>query len=161
MIEFRTAKPSEAERLSELAVISKAHWGYSSEFMETCRAELSHTPEQLANEKYIYNVAVKNETIIGFYKLENIHQQTILLEALFVDPSMIGLGVGRELYEHAKQTGAAKGAEFIEVQSDPHAEGFYKSMGMKVTGKEQSGSIEGRYLPTLKTSIRIDTKHAI
>ncbi|WP_371194556.1 GNAT family N-acetyltransferase [Glaciecola sp. SC05] len=153
MTKFRTAKPSEAERLSALAITSKAHWGYSLEFMEACKAELSHTPEQLANEKCIYIVAVKNKSIIGFYKLENIYQQTILLEALFIDPSMIGRGVGRELYEHAKQTGAARGAEFIEVQSDPNAEGFYKSMGMEVTGKEQSGSIEGRYLPILKISI--------
>jgi GNAT superfamily N-acetyltransferase len=157
MIEFRTAKPSEAEKLYKLAIVSKAHWGYSSEFMEACKDELSHTPHQLASEEYIYNVAVKNESIIGFYKLENIHQETILLEALFVDPTVIGVGVGRKLYEHAKQVGADNGAEFIEVQSDPNAEGFYKSVGMKITGKEPSGSIEGRYLPTLKTSIRIDT----
>ena len=157
MIEFRTAKPSEAEELSELAIVSKAHWDYSSEFMEACKDELSHTPEQLANEEYIYNVAVKNESIIGFYKLENIHQEIILLEALFIDPSVIGEGIGRKLYEHAIQAGAAIGALSIEVQSDPNAEGFYKSVGMRVTGKQQSGSIEGRYLPTLKAVIRSNT----
>lgn len=157
MIEFRTAKLSEAEELSELAMVSKAHWGYSSEFMEACKSELSYTREQLANKESIYTVAVKNESIIGFYKLENIHQKTILLEALFINPSMIGMGVGRQLYEHAKQTCITNRAMFIEVQSDPNAEGFYKSVGMSVTGKQQSGSIEGRYLHILKMLIRSHT----
>ena len=157
MIEFRTAIPNEAKLLSELAISSKAHWGYSLEFMDACKDELSHTPKQLRNDEYIYKVAVKDESIIGFYKLENIHQHTILLEALFIEPSMIGHGIGRKLFEHAKQTGAKKGAEFIEVQSDPNSEGFYKSVGMKVTGKTQSGSIAGRYLPTLKSLIANDT----
>ena len=30
----------EADRLSDLAFRSKAHWGYSPEFMEACREEL-------------------------------------------------------------------------------------------------------------------------
>jgi len=151
MITFRTAKPSEAEVLSALALASKAHWDYSTDFMQACKDELSHTSEQLANEDYIYTVAVKSKSIIGFYKLENIHQETILLEALFIDPSFIKQGLGRQLFQHVKQTCATKGALLIEVQSDPNAEGFYKSVGMTVTGKLQSGSIEGRYLPTLIT----------
>jgi GNAT superfamily N-acetyltransferase len=125
--------------------------------MESCKAELSHTPEQLVNEEYIYNVAVKNKSIIGFYKLENIQQDTILLEALFIEPSMIGQGIGRILYEHAKQYCADNGATYIEVQSDPNSESFYKAVGMSVTGKAQSGSIKGRYLPTLRALVHVDT----
>ena len=157
MIDFRTAKQNEAKAISELAINSKAYWGYSSKFMDECKAELSHTPEQLINEEYIYNVAVKGESIVGFYKLVNILQETILLEALFIEPSMIGCGLGRNLYEHAKQVCSDKGAVYIEVQSDPNSEGFYKTVGMNVTGKAQSESIAGRYLPTLRALIRIDT----
>jgi hypothetical protein len=35
----RRARPNEAAVLSELALRSKAYWGYSDEFMEQCRAE--------------------------------------------------------------------------------------------------------------------------
>ena len=157
MVDFRKAKQNEAKVISELAINSKAHWGYSSKFMEECKAELSHTPEQLINDKYIYIVAVKGESIVGFYKLENILQETILLEALFIEASMIGCGLGRNLYEHAKQVCSDQGAVYIEVQSDPNSEGFYKTVGMNVTGKAQSGSIAGRYLPTLRALIRNDT----
>lgn len=157
MIDFRKAKKNEAKVISELAINSKAHWGYSSKFMEECNAELTHTPGQLINEEYIYNVAVKDGTIVGFYKLDNILQETILLEALFIEPSLIGCGLGRNLYEHAKQACCDKGAEYLEVQSDPNAEGFYKNVGMKVTGKTQSGSIAGRYLPTLRALIGNNT----
>ncbi len=41
---IRPVDASEAAIISELAMRSKAHWGYSPEFVEACRAELSHTP---------------------------------------------------------------------------------------------------------------------
>ena len=37
----------------------------------------------------------------------------------------------------------------LEVDSDPHAEGFYCAMGMRRTGQALSGSIAGRMLPHL------------
>jgi hypothetical protein len=37
---IREAVSSEAALLSALAMRSKAYWGYSSDFMEKCRAEL-------------------------------------------------------------------------------------------------------------------------
>lgn len=156
MVEIRVARPNEASAISELAINSKAYWGYSFEFMQECKAELSHSSEQLKSSNCLYTVALIDQSIIGFYKLENIYQETVLLEALFIKPSMIGLGYGRKLYQHAKGTAADIGANFIAVQSDPNAENFYKSVGMTVTGKALSGSIEGRYLPTLISSTRSD-----
>ena len=153
MFDFWLAEPNEAQFLSELALRSKAHWGYSLEFMEACKSELSHTPEQLQNDKYIYNVIIKGGIIIGFYKLENILQETVILEALFLEPSEISFGFGRKIFEHAKSVAAEQGGRFIEVQSDPYAEDFYKSVGMKVIGKTESGSIIGRYLPILIASL--------
>ena len=38
-IKIRNAVVSEAKLLSDLAMRSKAYWGYSKEFMEKCRAE--------------------------------------------------------------------------------------------------------------------------
>lgn len=156
MSHIRRAYSSEAKVLSDLAFRSKAHWDYTSEFMDACKDELSYTPEQIDDNKYIYTVTVKDEGVVGFYKLENIQQERILLEALFVDPSFIGLGIGKVLFEHAKQSAIEHRGLFLDVQSDPNAEEFYTNMGMTIIGKQESGSIQGRYLPTLTMPLTND-----
>ncbi len=44
----RPARPGEAPRLSQLALRSKAYWGYDAEFLDRCRGELEVRSEQLA-----------------------------------------------------------------------------------------------------------------
>ena len=39
--------PNEAVYLSALALRSKAHWGYSKEFLKSCENELTYDPVQL------------------------------------------------------------------------------------------------------------------
>ncbi len=46
---IRDARPGEAGELSGLAFRSKAHWGYSTAFMEACRSELAVTVAQIAD----------------------------------------------------------------------------------------------------------------
>ena len=41
----------------------------------------------------------------------------------------------------------------MTVQSDPHAEGFYRAMGMERVGEVPSGSIPGRVLPKLRITL--------
>lgn len=154
MLEIRKVDPLEAELISALAIRSKAHWGYDKEFMDFCIDELSHSKEQISDKNSRYYLAEKNGEILGFYKLENLHLDTILLEALFVDTSAIGGGVGRTLFEHAKETAKKCGGTFLEAQSDPYAEQFYLAMGAKVTGRKESGSIAGRYLPTIQVELK-------
>jgi hypothetical protein len=40
-VEIRKARPDEAGELTELALRSKAHWGYDEAFMASCREELT------------------------------------------------------------------------------------------------------------------------
>ena len=47
-IRIRPAEPGDAPALTELALRAKASWGYSAEFMEACRAELTMTPQKMA-----------------------------------------------------------------------------------------------------------------
>ncbi|MEE8545291.1 MAG: hypothetical protein V3T29_05715 [Alphaproteobacteria bacterium] len=46
---IRPARPGEAAALTDLALRSKAHWGYDAAFMAACRAELTVTPAQAAS----------------------------------------------------------------------------------------------------------------
>jgi GNAT superfamily N-acetyltransferase len=121
--------------------------------MSECIDELSHSEEQISNGNCLYYLAEKERQILGFYKLENLQSSTVLLEALFIDTSAIGKGVGRALLEHAKKTARRCGAISLEAQSDPHAEPFYLAMGARVTGRKESGSIAGRFLPMIQIEL--------
>ena len=144
---IRNAKPSEANLLSKLAFESKAYWGYSSEFMESCREELSVTPEKINSVLFTYKVYETDNRILGFYAIEKLNDNESELEALFVKPEHIGSGIGRALMEHARDF--AKNQRFLslKIQGDPNAEAFYLASGAIRIGEHESASIKGRYLP--------------
>lgn len=150
---IRVARVDEAGLLSDLALRSKAHWGYSPEFIERCREELTYDEEQLRSADMRFFVVENDQRVVGFYALKLLGATEIELEAMFVEPSLIGLGFGRLLMEHAKLVALELGAQQLIVQSDPYAERFYKAAGGVVTGTRESASIPGRYLPTLAISL--------
>jgi GNAT superfamily N-acetyltransferase len=151
--EIRPARVEEASLLSDLALRSKAYWGYSAEFIERCREELSYSEEQLLAEHMRFFVIESAQRIAGFYALERLSATEIELEALFVEPAFIGQGFGRLLMEHAKSVAAGMGARQVIIQSDPYAEHFYVAAGGVITGRRESASIPGRYLPTLAIDV--------
>lgn len=133
--------------LSALALRSKAHWGYPSEFIESCRKELFYSSEQFDSHKFSFVVAEIAGTVVGFYALEHIFTTEFELEALFVEPEFIGKGVGRVLMDHAKRTVTDLGGKSLVIQGDPHAARFYKMAGGVLAGERESDSIPGRFLP--------------
>lgn len=145
---IRQACPEEAALLSQLAVRSKAYWGYSADFMAACIAELSVSKADIDSDHFHCRVAVLDQEIVGFSVLENFSGDEIELGALFVDPDHIGSGIGKTLFESAKQQAVALGARKLNIQGDPHAERFYLAAGAVLTGEKPSGSIAGRFLPT-------------
>jgi hypothetical protein len=66
------------------------------------------------------------------------------------------IGVTRRIFwRHAGQRAARLGGKLLTIQSDPQAEGFYRSMGAQPTGKRETGSIPGRQLPALTMCLEI------
>lgn len=147
---LRTAELKDANELSALALRSKAHWGYSAEFMNACEQELTITPEKILHDRFDYVLVEKGETVMGFYALERLSLSHFELEALFVEPTYMGQGGGRALIEHAKQRVIANGGSTLLIQSDPHAEGFYRKVGAQFLDWQASASIPGRRLPRLQ-----------
>lgn len=145
---IRAVEPHEASYITELAMRSKAYWGYSAEFMAACRAELSVSADTLISPQFHVRAAEQAAEIVGFYTLETLSDTEFELEALFVEPEHIGLGIGRALMTHAKRYAAALGGRQLIVQADPNAERFYLAAGGKLIGKQESGSVPGRFLPT-------------
>ena len=144
---IRDAKPREAMELSALAMRSKSYWGYSKEFMEACRAELTVSPEDIGSDDFRYVVAEHELKLLGYYALEKCSEQEYELEALFVEPSSIGTGIGKSLIAHAKTMVIASGGKTLTIQGDPNAESFYRAVGGRKVGMRESASIPGRNLP--------------
>ena len=153
LLEIRNAYKSEAKLLSDLAIRSKAYWGYSKEFMEKCRDELSVQPINIESKNFQYFVGEWNNEIVGFYALEQLSKSEFELEALFVEPIHIGTGIGRALINHAKIQAAELGGQILKIQGDPNAEEFYQAAGGVRTGSKESASIGGRYLPKFEISL--------
>jgi GNAT superfamily N-acetyltransferase len=167
---LRAARPEEAAELSALAQRSKAHWGYDPEFLEACREELTIPPEQVVAKRTY--VAVSNagvdvdvaETsaaadpaaapgrILAFGTIEG-DPPAGELGMLFVDPQVIGQGVGGALFAHLTATAAELGFHRLTIAADPNAEPFYLAKGAVRIGGVPSGSAPGRILPLLALAL--------
>ena len=150
---IREACPEEASSLSELALRSKAYWGYSQEFLGSCRSELAVDPDRIGSEDYQCFVAVDGDEVLGFYTVKEISDRVYELEALFVEPQHIGTGVGRSLMQRAVRSLSRQGAARLIIQGDPNATDFYVAAGARQVGSRESGSIPGRYLPLFEIEI--------
>jgi predicted N-acetyltransferase YhbS len=153
LLKIRKAFPEEAGFLSRLALRSKAHWGYSEDFLEACRSELTVDASRIASNDCQCFVAVDGDLIIGFYTLESMSANSCELDALFVEPKRIGSGVGGILVKHAIQSLSGRGVERLIIQGDPHATEFYIAIGARQVGTRESNSIPGRNLPLFEIDI--------
>lgn len=152
-LKIRTAHVVEAELLTRLAVRSKAHWGYSQAFLEACRTELTVDASRFGSGDSMCFVAADDDSICGFYVLERVSASVYELDALFVAPEVIGEGIGRQLVEHAAELLRESGVARMIIQGDPHATGFYLSLGAQQVGARESDSIPGRYLPLFELDV--------
>jgi len=134
------------ERLSGLAMRSKAYWGYDVGFLEACRGALAVTKEHMRDCEVF--VLEAEDQVVGFYCLSR--GENAELNALFVEPECIGRGFGRSLFEHAVITAKRIGLGSFAIAADPFAEGFYLKMGAVSNGWVDSDAIQGRKLPLLK-----------
>jgi GNAT superfamily N-acetyltransferase len=145
-MKLRPPQEHELEALSALCLRSKAVWGYDQAFLEACRAELTIRVEDLASSTLC--VAEHDGVIVGVAQI--VVQGGIAdLSKMFVEPSAIGLGVGKALFEWVSSTAKSLGARHLTIDADPDAVGFYLKMGATARGTIASGSIPGRVLPHL------------
>lgn len=148
---IRHAVPEDAPVLSEVAFRSKGHWGYDAAFLESCRVDLTVTPREIATSPvYVHE---GEAGITGFYRLLPLNAEVVELDSLFLDPSAIGQGIGRLLWNHAIATATAAGYSDMLIHSDPHAEGFYLAMGAERIGESESTVQPGRKLPLLRVGL--------
>ncbi|MEE8259231.1 MAG: GNAT family N-acetyltransferase [Sphingomonadales bacterium] len=139
---------SYAKAVSSTALISKAYWGYSQEFMEKCREEL--TFGETFFKTHIVKGVFVGKTLAGFYAFKTQSKKKGELAALFVLPEFIGKGAGRALVGDCLNLARILGVETIAVESDPFAKPFYSHFGWSQVGEVPSDSIPGRSLPLME-----------
>lgn len=89
-------------------------------------------------------VIFDEDIITGFIGLSGRH-----IEMLFIDPGDMGKGLGTQLIEFAKSSGAA----YVDVnEQNPKALIFYQAKGFHVVGRDESDS-DGRHFPILHLSL--------
>lgn len=146
-LKIREALPDDAATLTTIAHDAKRHWGYPEHWIEHWQNDLTISPDYVsANQVY---VAEREGELLGFYALI-IREDKAELDHLWVAPTHIGAGVGKELFIHAMQRAATEQISSVEISSDPNAEGFYRKMGAHRIGDIVS-EIDGqpRVLPRL------------
>lgn len=139
----------DADALTNIALASKAIWGYTEAQVESWRDDLTITYDRIQNWKFYKYL--EGEQIVGFHGL-SFSSETAVLEFLFVSPKCIGNKIGHQLLEHALYVAREKEVQEVIVLSDPNAKGFYEKYGFKKF-KEEESSIEGRFLPWLRKQV--------
>jgi GNAT superfamily N-acetyltransferase len=153
MLTLRTPRPDEVKALTELCLRSKAVWGYDEHFMEACRDELTITAEKMKSSDF--QVAESDGRVVGVAQI-TLKGKVAELSSLFVEPTRLRCGAGRQLFDWAKKTARSAGAAHLVIEADPYAAGFYRRMGAIDAGTVPSGSIPGRMLPVLKLTLGND-----
>jgi GNAT superfamily N-acetyltransferase len=149
-VTLRRARPDEASMLSDLALAAKGFWGYDQAYIESCRAELTFSPDDVARRYFV--VADLDGLVVGFYSVDG-EPPVGELGNMWVRPSEIGTGIGRVMWQDAMTAAAAAGFEYLQIGSEPKAEGFYRKMGAERIGQTPSGSIPGRMLPLMRVRV--------
>jgi len=145
------ATPADVSVLTTIALAAKRHWGYPEKWLEHWREALTIRPEFLASHEAY--VAVREGRSAGFNGFSHQANRLELLH-LWVLPELMGRGIGRALFQQAVTRAQGLGCREMVIESDPHAEGFYRRMGacrVKSNFYELDG--EWRELPVLKLEI--------
>ena len=145
MVSIRKAKAGEAQALTALCLRSKAHWGYDAEFMRLCVSSLTVSEDTIAEGRVLVAIDDGNRVVGTASVLRDGDDGELGL--MFVDPSAIGGGIGRALFDEAVKLARRLGYRRMTILADVNAASFYERMGARFLHRAPSDAIPGRTLP--------------
>lgn len=122
----RRGSPADAERLKEIAIAAKAHWGYGLDRVRAW-ADAGGFGAEALRALDLFVAELDGRTVA--WASVKVAGETAWLEDLWVEPDWIGKGVGSRLFHSAVDHARAGGATAIEWEAEPNAEGFYEKLG--------------------------------
>ncbi len=149
---IRFARPEEASALRDLAHRSKAHWPYPADFLAAVRPLLQLDAHDIARDTV--RVLERDGAVIGWHRIR-LAGTRAELEDLWLEPTWIGFGHGRTLFEDAVGSARGGGADALEWDAEPFAEGFYAAMGGLVFDQVPSAVVDGRLLPRMRLELGV------
>jgi GNAT superfamily N-acetyltransferase len=144
-VRIRAARPDEGERLREIAIASKAHWGYDLDFVRRWAGRGDFSAAGLRAKDVV--VAEADGRTIAWAALIP-RGDVIWLDDLWVEPDWIDKGVGSRLFGWAVERGRALGGVRLEWQAEPNSVGFYEKLGSRYLRDSEPMSW-GRVLPVM------------
>lgn len=144
-VRIRAARPTEGERLRQIAIASKAHWGYDLDWVRRWAARGDFSAEALrANEVQVADVEGRPIAWAALIA----RGEVVWLDDLWVEPEWIGHGVGSLLFRWAVERGRALGGARLEWQAEPNSVGFYEKLGGRSL-RDGEPTSWGRVLPVM------------
>ena len=126
-VELRWADPSEAGALEALQRRSAMVW---EEYRDDLLAhpDAIEVPESQVRDHGV-RVATADGRLAGFAAVIPGLDGVGELDGLFVEPDLMGHGIGRRLIDDATEIGRDGGLVRLEVTANPRALGFYQRVG--------------------------------
>ncbi|HGN1301581.1 TPA: acetyltransferase [Proteus mirabilis] len=142
MLKIRISRPSEAP---EIIQIWKNSVDATHDFLTADdRQEIEKEVIGFFSETPVWVATNQQDRPLGFMFLHDGH-----LEALFIDASARGLGIGKQLISHALTLHPNLSVDVNE--QNQQAVGFYQHMGFQISGRSELYN-QGRAYPLLHLS---------
>ncbi|MDC9736576.1 MULTISPECIES: acetyltransferase [Proteus] len=142
MLKIRISRPSEAP---EIIQIWKNSVDATHDFLTADdRQEIEKEVIGFFSETPVWVATNQEDRPLGFMFLHDDH-----LEALFIDASARGLGIGKQLISHALALHPNLSVDVNE--QNQQAVGFYQHMGFQISGRSELDN-QGRAYPLLHLS---------
>jgi GNAT superfamily N-acetyltransferase len=143
---IRGLRAGDDDRLREVMATAKGHWGYDAEWVrEWTRAPGNFRTEEEPGAEIA--VAEIDGRSAGWAQWMP-RGQVAWLEDLWIDPTAMGAGIGRALFEWYRERARECGFRRLEWEAEPHAVGFYEKLGGRYL--REGDRIElGRTLPVM------------
>lgn len=129
---FEPATVEDCEELTNVAIRSKRHWGYSKEAMELWNVNLTITEEFIKSHTVIK--ATLEEEIVGFFALEEIKPTTRIAQ-YWIDTPYMRKGYGSVMFKYLKEFLKQRGVEKVTLVLDPNGMNFFENKGAKILNK--------------------------
>ena len=161
-LRIRLARVDEADRLTQIAIVSKAHWGYPPSWLALWKAGMTITAEHI----HAQHVLVAESVLPGSSRIDGTaavslpRQQSsdaaiegpAELEHFWVSPDAMGAGVGRALMNAVLRYCSDENVDVLRIEADPNAVAFYERFGAAQVGEVESVP-SPRRLPVLEITI--------
>jgi GNAT superfamily N-acetyltransferase len=88
-------------------------------------------PDHIRNRDRIIYVLEVDGVIVGYYDVRDARPELPGgdLDKLFVEPTAMRMGYGKQLLLHAIEQSRERGLPAMQIRSEPNAKGFYAQMG--------------------------------